>query len=103
MLIETFPEIAGEVTQTLLTRGETALAGTIPSLAIVDRCRCGDSFCATIYTVPRPKGAWGPNHRNIHVDSSKGIVVLDVVDDRVVEVEILYRDDIRERLLKLLP
>src|SRR5206468_6841739 len=40
---------------------EEELAETISALSVVDRCRCGDAFCAMIYTAPRPAGASGPN------------------------------------------
>ena len=32
--------------------GESELADTVPDLTIVERCRCGDDFCATMYTYP---------------------------------------------------
>jgi hypothetical protein len=83
--------------------GETELAGQISDLFIVDRCRCGDSFCSTFYVVPKPRGAYGPGHRNVALTPQQGMVILDVVDDRIAAVEVLYRDEVRDKLLKLLP
>jgi hypothetical protein len=97
------PDVAQRIIEKLRTLGETRLADSVPGLSAVDRCRCGDDFCATVYAVPRPKGAWGPGHRNIEIDMSEGIVILDVVKDRIVRVEILYRPDVRERVLAAFP
>jgi hypothetical protein len=72
-------------------------------LRIVDRCRCGDDFCASFYTQPKPKGAYGPGYRNIALTPAKGMLILDVVDGVIANVEVLYRNDIREKLLALLP
>ena len=33
----------------------------------------------------------------------RGMIVLDVVEGRISAVEVLYRDDVREKLLELLP
>ena len=98
-----FPALAAEMTQRLTALGETDLADAVPALPLVDRCRCGDDFCATMYTEPKPEGAYGPTHRNIDLDAAVGWVILDVVEDRIVCVEVLYRDDIRQKLLTLFP
>ena len=37
------------------------------------------------------------------LDPVTGMIVLDVVDGRIVCVEILYRDELRSRILRLLP
>jgi hypothetical protein len=33
----------------------------------------------------------------------EGVLILDLVADRIVQVEVLYRNDIREKLLAALP
>ena len=95
--------LAAELTTLLSNSNEEELAETISALSVVDRCRCGDSFCAMIYTAPRPEGAYGPNHRNVALDPEKGMLILDVLDERIVGIEILYRDEIRDRLSELMP
>jgi hypothetical protein len=103
LLSETFPQLSEELQQLLTTAGETALAAQVPELTIVDRCRCGDDFCATFYTQPKPAGAYGPGLRTIPLVPEKGMLILDVVDGVVAKVEVLYRDDIRQRLLTMFP
>ena len=98
-----FPALAAEMKQRLTVCGETCLAEAVPTLRLVDRCRCGDDFCATMYTEPKPKSAYGPSHRNIDLDADVGWVILDVVEERIACVEVLYRDDIREKLIALFP
>ncbi len=103
LLKDAIPELAEELESLLLKQGEPELATQIPQLRIVDRCRCGDDFCAQFYTVPRPTGSWGAGHRNISLDCKTGMLVLDVVDDKVTSVEVLDRDEIRRKLHELLP
>lgn len=79
----------------LFEDGEADLAAQIPKLRIVDRCRCGESFCSTFYVQPPPSGAYGPSHYNVVIDPKAGMIVLDVVDGKIACVEVLYRDDVR--------
>ena len=103
LLVETLPELAQELEELLIQATEPALAAQIHTLTIVDRCRCGDDFCATLYTEPRPQGAYGPNHRNIELNASEGMIILDVVGSKIACVEVLYRDEIRKALHSALP
>jgi hypothetical protein len=102
-LKNSLPEFAAELECLLVAAGERDLAAEVATLRLVDRCRCGDWFCATVYCAPHPQGAWGPGHKTICLDPSKGMINVDVVDGKVVEVEVLYRDDLRDKLLSLLP
>ena len=102
-LTKEFPDFATDLARLLNGTGEGELADTVANLTIVERCRCGDDFCATMYTYPPPREPWGQNHRNIALDPDRGFLILDVLDDEIVGIEILYRDEIRDQLLKLLP
>ena len=102
-LTKEFPALAVELGELLQRGGEDELATIIDELAVVDRCRCGDDFCATMYTAPRPNGAWGEAHRNVALDPERGYLILDVLNERIVAVEVLYRDEIRRSLLTLMP
>jgi hypothetical protein len=103
LLSEALPLLSQELQQLLTEAGEAELASQVSALRIVDRCRCGDDFCASFYTQPKPKGAYGPGHRNVVLDPAKGMVILDVVDDVIAKVEVLHRTEIRERLHAVMP
>jgi hypothetical protein len=98
-----FPQLSQELEQLLEGAGEANLAAQVAELRIVDRCRCGDDFCASFYTRPKPNGAYGPGHRNVALTPTKGMLILDVVDGVITFVELLYRNEIREKLLTVLP
>ena len=102
-LIEQFPDFGAELAALLRQEGEDDLAATVPNLTIVDRCRCGDDFCSTMYTVSRPVDSWGRSHRNVALHSGKGELILDILDFEIVCIEVLFRDEIRSRLLELMP
>jgi hypothetical protein len=104
LLAAMFPALAAELQELLVAEGRQDLADQVPGLKVVDRCRCGDYFCATIYTRPRPRGAWGPGHECIPLDPKvPGMIILDTVDGAIAEVEILDRGEIRKVLLAALP
>jgi len=103
LLVEGLPELASEIELLLEAAGETELAAQISRLRIVDRCRCGDDFCSTFYVQPKPDGAYGPGHRNVALTPRRGMIILDVVDEKIACVEVLYRDEIRHKLHALLP
>jgi hypothetical protein len=101
LLIESLPELSRELTDLLITAREPGLAAQIGDLEIVARCSCSDEFCASFYTAPKPVGSYGPKHRNIELGPAKGMIILDLVDDRIVHVEVLYRDDVGSKLALL--
>src|SRR3989442_758359 len=99
LLTETLPVLAQELQQLLQAKNQLELAAQIPGLTIVERCRCGDDFCASFYTQPKPKGSYGPGHDSMELEPAEGMLILDIVDGRIAHVEILHRNDIRQRLL----
>ena len=102
-LTEALPAFERELNELLLARGEKELAGQTAKLAIVDRCRCGDGFCASFYTLPEPEGSYGPSLRCIDLDATEGTVIIDVVEGDIAHVEVLNRGEIRKLLLSLFP
>jgi hypothetical protein len=98
-----FPALARELQELLAARSETQLAAQVPRLAVVERCRCGDDFCGMFYALPKPDGAYGPGHRNVALTPKEGMLILDVVADKIATIEVLYRDEIRQKLLKEFP
>jgi len=103
LVSEEFPELSQELRDLLQKSGDEQLAMQVLGLKLLDRCRCGDDFCATIYVQPKPVKGYGPSHRNIPLCPEKGMIILDVVEGRIACIEILYRNDIRTKLLALLP
>jgi|ERR1700675_3178882 len=103
LLVDMFPELSVELEQLLRVSSEHALAEQIPGLRVLDRCRCGDDFCATFYTRPKPKGPYGPGSRTVALEPNTGYLIVDVVDGSVATVEVLYRDEIRRNLLTKFP
>ena len=103
LLADTLPELALELERLLAKAGKPDLAAQVPGLVIVDRCRCGDDFCSSFYTQPKPEGKYGPDHNCMDLDSDKGLVLLDVVAGTIAHVEVLNRDDIRTKLIAQVP
>jgi len=103
LLVDMFPELSVELEQLLTVSGEHSLAEQISELRVLDRCRCGDDFCATFYTQPKPKGSYGPGLRTVALEPVTGHLIIDVVDGAVAQIEVLYRDEIRRKLLTKFP
>jgi hypothetical protein len=102
-LIEVAPELVSELQRLLTQEGEPELASQVAQICIVERCRCGDYFCSTIHTAPRPAGWFGPGHRTIALDPEFGYLNVDVVGTKIVQIEILYRDELRAKIHAALP
>jgi hypothetical protein len=103
LMVELLPELSAELEQLLRRAGKPELANQLSKLQVLDRCRCGDDFCASFYTQPKPRGQYGPGLRTLELDSAIGYLILDVVDDCIAHVEVLYRDEIRLKLLTKFP
>lgn len=98
LLAEIMPDFSAELTHLLEQNGEPELARQVTTLRIVKKCSCDDDFCSSFYTQPKPSGAYGPNHRNVALRPTSGDIILDVVNEEICKVEILYRDDVRAAL-----
>lgn len=103
LLVEAFPKLSEELQGLLRGTGELTLADQVPKLRILDRCRCGDDFCATFYVQPKPTGSYEPGLRTIPLEPTTGMLIIDVVNDTIASVEVLYRDEVRQRLLEMFP
>lgn len=103
LLAGMLPELARELQDLLSEQDEPELAAQVSGLKVVDRCRCSDDFCGTFYVFPKPHGAYGPGHRNVSLEPNTGMMILDVVGDKIAAVEVLYRTEVREKLLMEFP
>jgi hypothetical protein len=99
LLTDALPNFASELQRLLTEGGYAELAQKVPELRIVERCRCGDDFCATFYTEPKPQGSYGAGHENVELEPERGMIILDVVNNRIMCVEVLDRDDVKDELL----
>jgi hypothetical protein len=102
-LSEILPALAIELEQLLKNQGESELAAQVSQLTVIDRCRCGDDFCSSFYTQPKPEGHYGPSHRCFDLDAAEGMLFIDVVAEKIAHVEVLNRADVRRDLLAALP
>ena len=100
---DVFPDLADELRMLLIEADRPDLAVRADDLRIVDRCRCGDGFCATFYTAPPPNGAWGAGVYTIPLEPATGMLNVDVLNENIVCVEVLYRDDVRAVIRAAVP
>ena len=97
------PKFAEELAALLLAGGDASLAAQMLAAEVSDRCRCEDDVCASFYAEPAPAGAYGPGHDNIQLEPEVGMVILDVVDGRLMQVEVLHHDAFRRVLHAAVP
>ncbi|WP_093697666.1 hypothetical protein [Streptomyces sp. 2231.1] len=87
-----FPGLVTELITLLENEGERELAICAWDLRLVDECGCGDDFCQSFQTAAHPRGKpYGPGHRCVPLLPSRGMLCLDVVDGRIMYVEVLDR------------
>jgi hypothetical protein len=98
MLVRTIqdllPAFAVELESLTLSVGRGDLVTQIRSLPVLERCTCGERNCAHFYTEPRPLGPYGAGHTNLMLPTDRGLIVYDLVDDRIVAVEVLDRPEV---------
>ena len=90
-----WPVMAEQLREALRRAGESDLAGQVTDLRVVARCDCDESFCQSFYTEPPPEGAYPyPDRaRNLCLEDPgwDGMLILDVVDERIHFVEVIDR------------
>ncbi|MCZ7459040.1 hypothetical protein [Streptomyces sp. WMMC940] len=95
---DVFPEFVAELITLLENEGERELAIRAWDLRLVDECRCDDGFCQSFLTEARPRGQpYGAGHRCVPLMPSRGMLCLDVVDGRILYVEVLDRPPMQRR------
>ncbi|MEU9052828.1 hypothetical protein AB0D37_20800 [Streptomyces sp. NPDC048384] len=96
---EVFPELVDELVQLLEGEGERELAICVWDVRMIGECGCGDDFCQSIRTSDHPGGQpYGPGHRCVPLLPSSGDLILDVVNGRIMYIEILGRPPLRRRV-----
>jgi hypothetical protein len=91
LLSTRWTHFAAELVTALREEGENDLADRVDTLRVLRQCGCDDDFCQSFYTAPEPTGAYGSGHRNVCLSPAEpGYLILDVVDDAIMYVEVLY-------------
>ena len=101
LLVESLPEFSRELTELLVAAGEPAFAAQIDRLEIVAKCSCNDDFCASFYTARKPFERYGEWRPSLEVQPTQGMILLHLVGDTITFIEVLYRDDVRSKLIPL--
>ncbi|MFE0462247.1 hypothetical protein ACFW1A_23645 [Kitasatospora sp. NPDC058965] len=95
---DVFPDLVSELTALLVDEGEHDLAICVQDVRLVGECDCGDGFCQSIRTADHPRGQpYGAGHRCVPLSPSEGMLILDVVDSRIMYIEVLDRLPMRRR------
>ena len=92
---DAMPDFAANLASILRDQERDDLANQVPTLQIIDRCDCGEPDCATFYTAPRSLGAWGGSHQNLVLPVQGWDLILDLLEGRIVCIEILDRPDLK--------
>ncbi|WP_043907357.1 hypothetical protein [Kitasatospora griseola] len=101
LLRDVFPELVDEPAALPTAEGEPELSAGASELLLFAQCDCGDDFCRSLRTAPHSPGRpFGPGHRCLPLPATSGTVVLDVVDDRIVYVELIDRPPLRDARLR---
>ncbi|WP_042419065.1 hypothetical protein [Streptacidiphilus anmyonensis] len=98
---DVFPELISELMALLEDEGERELSICAWDLRLFGECGCRDDFCQSIRTSDHPQGQpYGAGHRCVPLSPSTGMLILDVVDHRIVYVEVLQRPTMCRQDLK---
>jgi hypothetical protein len=103
LMSEAFPEFTTELQGLLRDEGEVEIAEQVPDFRILERCRCGDDYCATMYAYQGRRDSYQPDYRSVSLHPKTGVIVLDVIEGNIIGIEVLFRDAIRKKLLEILP
>ncbi|MGM9469064.1 hypothetical protein [Streptomyces murinus] len=86
------------LTALLQEEGERELAVCAWDLRLIAECGCDAADCQSLRTAPHPLDQpYGPGHRCVPLPTAEDLLCLDVVDGRIMYVEILHRPPLRRR------
>lgn len=96
LVVDVVPELAEELERELRASGDVDLAHQVAGLRMSKSCGCGDDFCATFYTAATPRG---PSSKKPYgVPLSNHNLIVHVLGGEIIEVEVLFRDDLRPKI-----
>ncbi len=79
-MIDLLPDLARELAHGLTEARQTELSAQIATLPVGELCGCGDDFCSSFYTGPKPDRQRDGFFENLMPPVECGMVILDVVD-----------------------
>ncbi|MFJ8045780.1 hypothetical protein ACIRBX_35245 [Kitasatospora sp. NPDC096147] len=101
---DVFPDLVTELATLLEGAGEHDLAIGVRDVRLVGECGCGDDLCQSIRTADHPRGQpYGAGHRCLPLSPADGMLTLDVVDGRIMYIEVLDRPPMLERAAEAAP
>ncbi|TDB75047.1 hypothetical protein E1264_40335 [Actinomadura sp. KC216] len=96
---DAYPDLIAELITLLEDEGERELALCLADVRLVAMCDCGDDFCQSIRTEVHPKGQpYGEGHRCVPLLPSRGMLNLDVLNGRIMYIEVLDRPPMHNHL-----
>jgi hypothetical protein len=95
LMLDVVPELAEEIERGLRDSGDAELAEQVAGLRMLKSCGCGDDFCASFRTAPVPEGPAGRKRWGIPLDNH---LIIHVLQNQIIEVEVLFRDDLRPKI-----
>jgi hypothetical protein len=101
LLYNVAPELEAELTKLLIEAEEPALADRVKDLVIHDRCRCGDTFCSSFYTVAERTTPYPKGFRTLAL--KPGELHLDVLGMTILHIEVLFREDLKAKIQAAVP
>ncbi|MCX4750298.1 hypothetical protein OG455_33115 [Kitasatospora sp. NBC_01287] len=98
LLRDVFPDLVAELSALLAAQGERESAITVLDVRLVRECGCASDPCQSLWTADHPAGQpFGAGYRCVPLLTDSGMLNLDVVDGRIVYIEVLDRAPLRRR------
>lgn len=96
LMVDVVPELAQEIERELQASDYAELADQVTGLRMLKSCGCGDDFCASFRTAPPQDGPTRRQRFGVPLDNHH--LIIHVLEGAIVEVEVLFRDDLRPRI-----
>ncbi|MFP5351265.1 MAG: hypothetical protein ACLGIB_01705 [Actinomycetota bacterium] len=95
-MVDVVPELAAEMERELRASGDDELADQVAGLRMMKSCGCGDDFCASFDTVSVPEGPSAKQRYGVPLSDHH--LIVHVMEGQIIEVEVLFRDDLRPKI-----
>lgn len=96
LLVDVVPELVAEMERELRATGDDDLADQVAGLRMMKSCGCGDDFCASFDTASLPEGPTAKKRYGVPLPNHH--LIVHVLEGKIIEVEVLFRDDLRPKI-----